>query len=157
MIDIIMDDDIQGDLPSSENIIQAITATCDAIKVNINNPQICIRFASNQSVKTLNAQWRNKDSVTDVLSFPMQENHYHAEEPLGDIVLAVPFVQQEALRLNLDIQSHILHLIIHSTLHLFGYDHIESHDAMIMQRLECDVMQTLHLHHPYPDGICDHA
>jgi len=157
MIEIVIDEGVHGDFPPLEHITQAIDKTCHALKLNLKQPQICIRFAHNQNVQALNAQWRNQDKVTDVLSFPMQENHYHDGEPLGDIVLAVPFIEQEALRLGLDVQAHALHLIIHSTLHLLGHDHIEQQDAAIMQTLECDIMQKLHLHHPYPDGICDHA
>jgi probable rRNA maturation factor len=158
MIDIVVDDGVVGSFPSAKDIEDAIHATCHAAHANIPNPHICVRFAHDDDVKSLNAKWRNKDSVTDVLSFPMQEKPpYHNEEPLGDMILAMPFVEQEALRLNLDVSAHIIHLIIHSTLHLLGYDHITQHDASVMQALECDIMQTLHLHHPYPDGICLHA
>jgi len=159
-IDIIVDDDVDddADLPSQQNIESAVFLTCKTLTKNIVTPHVCIRFAHDKVVQELNAQWRNKDSVTDVLSFPMQEGDvYAADEPLGDIILAMPFVCHEAQRLQLEPRAHILHLIIHGMLHLLGYDHIHDDEARTMQGLECQIMKELHLHQPYPDEISDHV
>ena len=153
MIDVLVDDGIHADLPDREQINQAVHLSCKAAAPSIALPQVCIRFASDAVVQELNAQWRNKDKVTDVLSFPMQEGEaYSAEEPLGDIILAIPFVLQEAQRLQREPQAHILHLIIHAMLHLLGHDHIHDDEARIMQSLESQIMQQMHLHQPYDEG-----
>ena len=158
MIDILVDDNVDTDLPSAANIESAIRFACKLATKNIETPHVCIRFAHDNVVQGLNAQWRNKDSITDVLSFPMQDDeNYSADEPLGDIILAMPFVLHEALRLQREPRAHIIHLIIHGMLHLLGYDHIHDDDARIMQSLESQVMKELHLHQPYPDEISDHA
>jgi len=150
MIDIIVDDDVNL-LVSQQNIESAVKVSCLEAK-NMTQPSVCIRFASDEVVQQLNAQWREKDKVTDVLSFPMQdEASFDADESLGDIILAVPFVQSEAMHLNLSVEAHSMHLIAHATLHLLGYDHIADDEAKVMQRLENQVMSKLGLHQPYPE------
>lgn len=161
MIDVIVDDEVAdalsdetGDLPIPPlaDIRAAVQATCQAVGFPAEAPELCIRFASDAEVKALNGQWRNRDKVTDVLSFPMQEGpSFDAGEPLGDIVLAMPYVLHEAERLELKPASHILHLIVHATLHLLGHVHDDDAEAEAMQRLERNVMHTLGLHDPYPD------
>ncbi|MDQ6990257.1 MAG: rRNA maturation RNase YbeY [Mariprofundaceae bacterium] len=156
MIELIIDDDldeaIQSNIVGIQRIQEAFDATFQCLNMKPVNIIVCIRFAGNDAVQTLNAQWRNKDKVTDVLSFPMQEaNALNLAEPLGDMILALPFVLQEANDLQRDAAAHQLHLMIHSLLHLLGYDHIEDDDAYIMQGLECRIMKTLKLHSPYPD------
>jgi len=152
MIDMIVDDGVLP-LASPQNIEHAVKVSCLVAK-NITQPTVCIRFSSDEVVKQLNAQWRDKDKVTDVLSFPMQEeDSFDADESLGDIILAVPFVQAEAKRLNLAVEAHSMHLIVHATLHLLGYDHIADDEAQVMQQLENRVMLELGLHMPYPEEV----
>ena len=150
MIDMIVDDDVSP-LVSQQNIENVVKVSCLTAK-NIIQPSVCIRFSSDEVVQQLNAQWRDKDKVTDVLSFPMQDGgSFDADESLGDIILAVPFVQSEAKRLNLPVEAHSIHLIVHATLHLLGYDHIADDEAQVMQQLENQVMLKLGLHLPYPE------
>ena len=148
MIDIVVDDDISFDLP--DHIEAAVLAACNSAGFKAIKPSICVRFASDQSVRSLNQQWRQQDKVTDVLSFPMQEAPFDLSQPLGDVVLAVPFIAQEAARLQLPAADHCLHLIIHATLHLLGFDHIDDDEASRMQALEQMAMRRMGLHDPYP-------
>ncbi|MDX8397114.1 MAG: rRNA maturation RNase YbeY [Mariprofundaceae bacterium] len=153
-MELIIDDDIHEPIPSSQKLQTAIAAACHQAQLVSKKPEVCIRFANNTVVQQLNQQWRDKDKVTDVLSFPMQDGpDYDTSESLGDIILAVPFVHQEATRLELDSESHILHLIIHAILHLLAYDHIQDEDAIIMQELERQALSELNLHNPYPHEI----
>ena len=159
-----MDDDLEDNLDSGDSAqecaefdaeamraavvaacrVAGMAATADAIT-------LCIRLAGDEAVQALNSQWRGKDRVTDVLSFPMQEPPIDLREPLGDIALAYPFVWQEAARLALTPAAHLVHLVVHATLHLLGYDHIDDAEALTMQRLEQQAMRQLGLHNPYPD------
>jgi probable rRNA maturation factor len=140
-------------IPDNSEIVRAVSVTFRHAGISLHQgtyPEICIRFADNASVREMNRNWRHQDAVTDVLSFPMQDQApFRADEPLGDIILALPFVLEEAERLNLAPGHHILHLIIHGTLHLLGFDHIDDEDAHTMQGLEVAIMQQLGLHHPY--------
>ncbi len=153
MIDIIVDSDADGDVAFElpEGIDMAVKTACAVAGFTTPEPELCIRFSTDAEIRLLNRQWRDKDSVTDVLSFPMQEPPVHLSESLGDIAMAVPFVRQEAARLGLSIEAHTLHLIIHATLHLLGFDHINDDDAQRMQQLERAAMRRIGLHDPYPD------
>ncbi len=154
MIDIIVDEDIDEppQLPGHDAIEGAVTTTLAAAGLNARDPDLCIRFAADAEVRRLNRQWRGQDRVTDVLSFPLQDGpEYDPGEPLGDIVLAVPFILSEAERLGLPAADHALHLIVHACLHLLGHDHAEDTEAERMQALENAIMQRLGLHSPYPD------
>jgi len=154
MIDIVVDEDIEGlERPADDAIEQAVRTALDVAGHPANTPELCIRFAGDNEVHALNSQWRNKDKVTDVLSFPMQEpGAIDMNESLGDIILATPFVGKEAERLELPACDHMLHLIIHGVFHLLGYDHMEDDDADQMHTLERKSMQRLNLHNPYPDA-----
>jgi len=154
MIDILVDNDVDADLPSQACIESTVRLTYEKAVHQKASPQVCIRFAHDGIIQTLNAQWRGKDKLTDVLSFPMQDGDtYTPEEPLGDIILAMPFVIDEAQRLGCEPHAHIQHLIIHGMLHLLGYDHIHDDEAYTMQALESEIMKELHLHQPYPHEI----
>jgi len=152
MIDILVDDGVDdGPLPSEEAIRQAVTTACAEAGFQ-HNPMLCIRFSDDETVQTLNREWRKKDSVTDVLSFPMQDgDEPEADESLGDIILATPFTIKEAIRLSRPVTDHMLHLIVHATLHLLGHDHIDDEDAKMMHKHERSAMNRLGLHDPYPD------
>lgn len=153
MIDILIDDDA-GEvdlLPSAAAIESAVREACGAANL-AGAPELCIRFASDNSVHELNREWRGKDKPTDVLSFPMQEGpDFDAGESLGDIIIAVPYSRRAAAELQLSATDHMLHLIVHGTLHLLGYDHIGDDEAEEMHNIERVVMQRLCLHDPYPD------
>ncbi|WP_236075216.1 rRNA maturation RNase YbeY [Mariprofundus sp. EBB-1] len=148
MIDIVIDEDIAFEPPADMD--KAVRVACESAGVDTEQIDLCVRFTSDQSIQSMNKQWRGKDKVTDVLSFPMQEPPCDTSESLGDIALAVPFILLEAARLKLPEADHIRHLIIHATLHLLGFDHIDDDDAQKMQNLEQQAMHNLGLYDPYP-------
>lgn len=159
MIDIIIDDcvdrvvaeEIDDPLPGEKDIRKAVEAACVEVGFS-QTPSLCIRFSDDETVHSMNSEWRKKDSVTDILSFPMQNGpDYHPDESLGDIILATPFTIKESARLSLPAADHMLHLIIHATLHLLGDDHINDDEAEAMHRHEQAAMKKLGLHDPYPD------
>ena len=157
MIEVMVDDGITLPL-TEEKLIEAITLACveadDLSEEEQENLELCIRFATDDVVKRLNAEWRDKDKATDVLSFPMQEDEeIDYSDSLGDIILGFPFIEKEAKRLQLPLADHLLHLVIHGTLHLIGFDHIEDDEAEDMQQLENQVMEKLGLHIPYPEWM----
>ncbi len=151
MVDIIVDDGISGSLPDEASICSAVETAASVAGVS-HSIHLCIRFADDAAVENLNSQWRGKDRVTDILSFPMQDGpDFDLDESLGDMILATPFTLKEAERLSLPATDHMLHLIVHGTLHLLGYDHMEESEAETMQKIECRAMQRLGLHNPYPN------
>lgn len=113
--------------------------------------EISLVFTDDESIRQINAEWRQKDKPTNVLSFPA-----YALEPggkpgpmLGDIVIARETVAREAVDLDKDFDDHLTHLMVHGFLHLFGYDHIEKDEAEEMEGLETRILAALGLSDPY--------
>jgi len=120
--------------------------------------EISIRLADDDEVRTLNAQYRDKDKPTNVLSFPMIQpdlldtvttNSDDGEVLLGDIVLAYGVCAREAEERGITIADHATHLIVHGTLHLLGYDHLGDDEAETMEAIETDALTSLGLADPY--------
>ena len=106
--------------------------------------------------RELNHSYRGKDSPTNVLSFPALtreelEKVSYKQPPiiLGDIVLALETVLKEAEQQKKRFLDHITHLIVHGTLHLLGYDHVEDTQADAMEALEVSILENLGISDPY--------
>ena len=114
--------------------------------------EISISFVDNEQIREMNQQYRDKDSVTDVLSFPMGENgHYDVNHEtgakiLGDIVISVPRAMEQARTYGHSLEREIGYLTAHSMLHLLGYDHEDGGLARVrMREKEERVMRELGL------------
>ena len=98
--------------------------------------EVSVTFCDNEYIKKINAEFRNKDAATDVLSFPMYD--FEAEEnmplnpdgsvSLGDIVVSLERATEQAKEIGNSFEREVAFLVIHSTLHLLGYDHERSAD-----------------------------
>lgn len=92
--------------------------------------EISVRFVDNEGIKQLNAEYRNIDKETDVLSFPLGENGVYDKNPdtgayvLGDIVISVQKAMEQAEEYGHSLEREIAFLTVHSMLHLLGYDHV---------------------------------
>lgn len=121
--------------------------------------EVSVRLTDDDEVRALNRDYRHKDQPTNVLSFPMIQpdllgsvaaNSDDGEVLLGDVVLAHGVCAAEAAERGIDVAAHAAHLIVHGTLHLLGYDHIDDAQAEAMEQIERDVLSALGLHDPYP-------
>ncbi|MDN8338423.1 rRNA maturation RNase YbeY [Acinetobacter baumannii] len=104
----------------------------------------------------LNLQYREKDKPTNVLSFPsdIPEEVLPMLDalPLGDLVICIPVVLQEAVEQKKTAQNHFAHLLVHGVLHLLGYDHETSdEDAEEMEGLEIEILAKLNIANPYQE------
>lgn len=101
--------------------------------------------------QTLNNEWRGKDKPTNILSFPFElpEGWEGRQQLLGDLVVCVPVVQQEAEQQGKVLADHMAHLLVHGLLHLQGYDHENEQDAEQMEALETALLAQLGIHDPY--------
>jgi rRNA maturation RNase YbeY len=106
-------------------------------------------FTSDDAVKALNAQWRGKDTPTNVLSFPAPET----AGTLGDIALAYETCAREAEEQGKTLKDHTTHLLVHGLLHLLGYDHEADDDAAEMEGLEKDILAGLGIADPYVHNV----
>lgn len=91
--------------------------------------EISVTFVDNNMIRELNAQYRNKDMPTDVLSFPLGENGIYDKNEdtgaamLGDIVISMEKAMEQAELYGHALQREVAFLTVHSMLHLLGYDH----------------------------------
>lgn len=120
--------------------------------------EISIRLTTDDEVQQLNQQYRQKDKPTNVLSFPMvqpdlldtvSQNSDDGELLLGDIVMAHGVCVREAAEKGVTVEEHATHLLVHGTLHLLGYDHMEDDDAESMEEIERQALASLGIADPY--------
>lgn len=106
---------------------------------------VSVSFVDDNEIKNLNRDYRNVDKVTDVLSFPMDEE-YEDKIILGDIVINMTRVLSQAKEFGHSNRRELSYLCVHSTLHLLGYDHIEEEDRIIMRAKEKEIMDKLKIY-----------
>lgn len=124
---------------------------------------VSIFLTDDSNVKTLNKNYRGKNKPTNVLSFP-QINLRRFDRaaldifplkgkiPLGDIVLAFQTIEKESKAQEKKLEDHVIHLIVHGTLHLLGYDHENPKEAKSMEKQECDILASLGYPDPYHES-----
>ena len=114
--------------------------------------ELSLVFLDDTGIRELNNTWRDKDKPTNVLSFPGGEPEGDVYGPLlGDIVFALETVKLEAEELGIPFNDHFTHLVVHGTLHLFGYDHQIDAEAEVMEGLERRILEHLGIADPYAD------
>jgi probable rRNA maturation factor len=122
--------------------------------------EVAVRLTDDGEVQALNRDYRGKDKPTNVLSFPqyapddfaMLGNTDDGEILLGDIVLALESCAREAADKGVALADHAAHLMVHGTLHLLGYDHLDDASAAAMEGLETKALAKLGIADPYADG-----
>ncbi|MBV1930504.1 MAG: rRNA maturation RNase YbeY [Porticoccaceae bacterium] len=119
--------------------------------------ELSIRIVGTDEAAELNTQYRGKQGPTNVLSFPADLPEVVALPLLGDIVLCAPLVLKEAREQGKSAQAHWAHLVIHGTLHLLGYDHIDKADAAQMEALETSILGSLNYPAPYTTDSSPHT
>lgn len=114
--------------------------------------EVTIRIVDEAESNDLNLTYRGKDKPTNVLSFPFECPPGVEDFPLlGDLIICRQVVEQEASEQQKTLESHWAHMVIHGSLHLLGYDHIEDAEAEEMEALEKEFMHTLNFPDPYKD------
>jgi len=120
-----------------------------ALVEHANDTTLTIRIIDAIESATLNEKFRKKTGPTNVLSFPTIPTVASEENYLGDIAICAPIVIAEAEEQNKMPAAHWAHLTIHGVLHLLGYDHVEDHQAVIMENLEIRLLNELGIENPY--------
>ena len=136
----------ESGLPTAEQIEQWATA---AVQPKSDEVEMTVRIVDEAESHALNLNYRGKDRPTNVLSFPF-ECPDEVELPLlGDLVICRQVVEREAQEQDKPLMAHWAHMVVHGSLHLLGYDHIEDNEAEEMESLEAPIMTGLGFADPY--------
>ena len=111
--------------------------------------ELLIRLVSPVEIQVLNKEYRNKNQVTNVLSFQSDIPDEVEESILGDIVICVDVVREEALVGDKKFADHLTHMAVHGILHLIGHDHEDITSAYKMESIEIDFLDKLGISNPY--------
>jgi probable rRNA maturation factor len=110
---------------------------------------LCIAVVGGAEGRRLNRQYRGKDHATNVLSFPDGARTPDGRQQLGDVVICAPVVAREARAQRKTLHCHWAHMVVHGCLHLQGYDHVRTADAVRMESREARVLASLGMADPY--------
>jgi len=111
--------------------------------------RVTLVLTGDGEMRTLNRTWRGKDAPTNVLSFPADAARDRGF--LGDIVLAYETTNKEAREQDISLLDHVSHLVVHGTLHLLGFDHIDNDGAERMERAERIALASIGIADPYAE------
>ncbi|XVN42158.1 MAG: rRNA maturation RNase YbeY [Candidatus Rickettsia vulgarisii] len=120
--------------------------------------ELSVLLTDNEQMLKLNKQFRDKEKATNVLSFPDIEldfRHLLEFAPdidymyLGDIAFGYETMCEEAISQNKTFENHFMHLLVHSILHLLGFDHQNDEEAEVMEKLEIEILNDFAIPSPY--------
>ena len=143
-------------------------AACRAVLAELDLPaeeyEIALLGCDDARIAGLNADFRDKPTPTNVLSWPADDlaAEEDGDDPwlppeapagerleLGDIAIAWETCEREAEDQGKPLRDHVSHLIVHATLHLLGYDHVRDGDAALMEGTEIRILEAMGLSNPY--------
>lgn len=155
--------DTEFDFDEDALIKQVIEAALDFEECPY-EAEINVILTSNEEIAQINKDYRDIDRPTDVLSFPMVdyiapgdfthldsydvEDYFNPETGelmLGDIIISVERVYEQAEKYGHSVQRELGFLVAHSMLHLFGYDHVEPEETHVMEVKQHDILKMLGL------------
>lgn len=160
-------DNRQNKLEVTDELINIINEVCEqSLKEEEMNVtyQISLLFVDNEEIREINRDTRGIDKATDVLSFPMldypqnkvfkevykntkfNEIYLDGDElVLGDMVLSLERAKEQSIEYNHSFNREVCYLVVHSILHLLGYDHIEDEEKKIMRKREEEILGKLNI------------
>lgn len=158
--------DYETDARPDADFEETVTAVINEAMDYENCPyeaEVNVLLTDNEGIRQINKECRDVDSPTDVLSFPMVEYETPAdfsvleergadcfhpdtgELLLGDIVLSVDKIKEQAYNYGHDEKRELAFLTAHSMLHLFGYDHMNEPDAKVMEKKQSAILNNLNI------------
>lgn len=135
-------------LPSDADLLTYANLVLDGEECSLT-----IRLVDKLEIQELNNEFRQKDKPTNVLSFPfiMPDLPGMDLNLLGDVIICLDIVKEEADAQGKPFDHHLAHMVIHGILHLLGYDHIKEEDALAMEEKEVSLLQKINIANPYGD------
>ena len=151
MIEVEIDDDAWIEaLPDAAAVVERAAS----LALGDSHGDVVILLADDAHVRQINAQFRDRDRPTNVLSFPAPDS---ARPHLGDLILAHGVCAAEAAQQGKSLSDHLSHLTIHGVLHLMGHDHEVEDEAEAMELEERRLLASLGIADPYSVDEPDRA
>ena len=141
-----------------QNIINDATVDEEKLKLtcqqfmqefDVDDSELVVRLVSPIEIQVLNKEYRSKNQVTNVLSFSSDIPLEIGESILGDVVICVDVVREEAVLGDKTFQDHLSHMAIHGILHLLGYDHEDLTSENKMEGIEIEFLKKIGVNNPY--------
>ena len=141
-----------------QNIINDVTVDEEKLKLtcqqfmqefDVDDSELVVRLVSPVEIQVLNKEYRSKNQVTNVLSFSSDIPLEIGETILGDVVICVDVVREEAVLGGKSFSDHLNHMAIHGILHLLGYDHDDLESANKMEGIEIEFLKKIGVNNPY--------
>ena len=141
-----------------QNIINDATVDEEKLKLtcqqfmqefDVGDSELVVRLVSPVEIQVLNKEYRSKNQVTNVLSFSSDIPLEIGENILGDVVICVDVVREEAVLAGKAFSDHLIHMAIHGILHLLGYDHDDLVSANKMEGIEIEFLKKIGVNNPY--------
>ena len=137
-----------------ESTIKKVLKECYEVENLVNSKLIItVTFTTPENIRKINNKYRNIDRATDVLSFPMfekdeldkkiKEQDFICEDVLGDIIISVEKVEEQAKEYGHSFERELSYMVVHGFYHLMGYDHIEEEDKKKMRPKEEKILNEL--------------
>lgn len=167
LVDVVIEDARWNESHLSELAERAARASLGYLGLPSNGFEIALLACDDARIAALNTEFRGKPQPTNVLSWPTWDlsaeheggvpelpEHGDADDPeaLGNIALSYDTCAVEAAGQSKQFDAHLTHLIVHSVLHLLGYDHIRDKDAALMEETEVRILAQLGVADPYETG-----
>lgn len=137
-------------LPSDAQITGWISAALASQQLA--EGEVSVYIVDSDEGRELNRDYRARDYATNVLSFPADIPPEVELPLLGDLVVCAPVVEREAQEQHKPLDAHWAHMLIHGSLHLLGYDHLEDSEAEAMEALETQLLASLGYADPYDEN-----
>jgi len=140
---------------------RAVDAALVGVNLDPSKFEVSLLACDDIRIAALNADFRQKGTPTNVLSWPSDERGADRDgdmptsptlpmdAELGDIAISYDTCAREAAHSGTQFDHHVIHLIIHGTLHLLGFDHVRDKDAALMEGLETEILGKLDIPDPY--------
>ncbi|MEM7506518.1 MAG: rRNA maturation RNase YbeY [Pseudomonadota bacterium] len=163
LVDIVVEDPGWQQIPLADLANRAARVALGENRLDPERFEISLLACSDDRIAELNEEFRGKAEATNVLSWPafnlvpgagtgLPRAPDGTRLPLGDVAIALQTTRAEAAAAAIPLKNHILHLILHSTLHLLGYDHLHEAEAEKMERMESAVLARIGVPDPYNRG-----
>ena len=133
-------------IPTSQKIVTWVEAALTGLRTEA---QLTVRIVSSEESAALNQLYRYKQGPTNVLSFAVDDADNLPVPVLGDIVICAPVVEREAHEQHKEAVAHWAHMVVHGTLHLLDYDHMDDTQSQEMESLEIQILARLGFSDPY--------